>query len=140
MQGFTTMINITNLIFSSTLSGLGSYAVKEASLDCPATALSGFGSKTFSTTVDIERSDVLVMLQYRVTGIETVWRQQASDYFLIYIPSFLSAEETIFVEYDISGTTLTLSSTVADTTGSSNTSPAYSVDARISLFTVPFAE
>lgn len=123
---------------STTFSGLGNYSTKSATLSVPSVSLGSFSFRDFSTTVDMERGDVISQIQTRYTGLETVTRILVGRH-ISYFPNFDTAEDTIQCWASFSGSTLTLTVRVNNTTSVTRSTRSFTFDATIFLFTAPFA-
>lgn len=138
------MPDISNIIFSSSLSGLGNYIVKDASRTVGAiTPLAPFSSQDFTLTVPLDREDAIAQIQSRFTDFSSsgddVWRVMSGKQNIIYVPDFATATQAYLTFYSFSGTTLTITIRVSNPTFFNQNTQSFTFNARIFLFVAPFS-
>lgn len=131
------MPDIDDLVFLSSFAGIGNFKNVEVSQSIPAVSIGAFGSNTTVISVPMDKSDVLTQVQFRLVGIESVWRV-VTERMIVYTPSFSSATETFTILSDFSGSTLSLRVRVGNPTGSTKNSSAFTFNANVTFFTAPF--
>ncbi len=132
------MPDIDDIVFSSSLSGLGNYSSADGSLSIAGRSLGAFASFTETLTIPMEREDAISQIQTKYTGLETIWRLLSGRH-IIYKPSFGAASYTVRAYPSFSGTSLSINVEVRNATGAGISTPSFTLDCRVSLYTAPFA-
>lgn len=138
------MLDIASTIFSSSLSGLGNYIVKDGSINVSAiTPLSALSFQDFTLPIEIDRGDAIAQIQSRFTNFSSdgddEWRVMSGKQNIIYHPNFSSATQTYLAFYSFSGSRLTITVRVGNPTVSNQNTQSFTFTARVFLFVAPFA-
>lgn len=136
-QGFTMTLNTKNTIMSSFRPGLGNKATRTGSLSVPAQSYGGatFQNRAFSTEIEIGRTNEIVEVQIQVPGIDSTWRL-ADGLMIYYRPNFNSASYSVIINMSYTGSKLKIEANISQINAS--TTPAFTINARIYLYTAPF--
>lgn len=130
------MPEIQDIGFLSSLSGLGNYGVKTASMDVPSITVSGFSGQNFTLDIPLDRDDNISQVQFRCLGLENVWRIASSN--VLYRPNFLSAQDAVQINADFQDDLLTMRVRVVDATNTSHNTVAFTFEVKVFLFVAPF--
>lgn len=128
-------INIDNMVFGSSFSGLSNSFNASSTFNMPSQSLSANEFRIVGTpTIAIDNSNSISSVQVNFGNVETMWRP-------IYGELQLTVGSNV---YDIIcttkyvGTTLTITVIVADDTGLPNTIPAINFNFRVNTYVAPF--
>ncbi len=137
-EGFIMTTDMQKQEFNTSFSGLGNYDTQLLTRDIPATSLGAFSFQDFTMNYTLPTTDTLIQAQVNYQGIEDVWRVIGGLSNLIYIPSFSAATDTIITSLTQSGTAVTVTCRVTNPTAGTKSSPAFTLNAKLFLFTAPF--
>lgn len=132
-QGFIMTLDITQIIFASTINTFKNFDTTTGSISVPNQSYTAGQYRTFTTTIDIAEADATMQV------LQNYSFDSSKYYSGMFVQVNPNANFIAQTRMSLNGTTLTVDLFVANITGGTVSVPAFTVDLQIRRFLTPFS-